>query len=344
MINKHTTQKNKQSSFEKPNLMLSILVISIFSLVGALINSSDASTGAPFFELTSSFADILEISSVLIILSLGMVACFRQRRRSLWILKNCKIVFVATLSLAFFSLSANATILIDFGTSDTSATTGTDIYNTIANSAGTAANHDFGTGINGGTPNGFAGTALVDDTGAATAVGFTLDVFNNGPGQTRGFNVTSGADSVAAGSFPGVEDFAVGDAFLVNNHTGNGTNTFGIDLTFTGLTAGQAYDIAVIGGTTAQDPSTYQVIAGTGDTDIENIAGVNAESLVQFQSVFADASGNITLRNTVNSSGTFQNTTINFASIMAVPEPSSVIFLGLGWLALLARRSRRALT
>lgn len=265
------------------------------------------------------------------------------RIRRLGNIMNCKIVFVATLSLAFFSLSANAAILLDFGSSDTSAATGTDIYNTIVDSAGSAANHDFGTGINGGTPNGFAGTALVDDTGAATAVGFTLDVFNNGPGQTRGFNSTLGSDSVAAGAFPSIEDFAVGDSFLVNNHTGNGANTFGLDLTFTGLTAGQAYDLAVIGGTTAQDPSTYQVIAGTGDTDIENIAGANLESLVQFQSVFADASGNITLRNTVNSSGTFQNTTIHFASIMAVPEPSSVIFLGLGGLALLARRSRRAL-
>lgn len=253
-----------------------------------------------------------------------------------------RVLFFSSLLSGIAVLSANAaTCIIDFGNASSAA---------YANAAPTA------------TAN--AGLALNDLNGTST--GWSVSVNNRG-------NSTDALPGTVWDSDPALDNFFTSlgvsgtvaqsmwrTGISLGQNTGSANSTF--TMTFSGLQAGGLYEISLASGRSSQTVMfNMDITAGTFDagswfdsggatgtvTDENSIrmgSGINGGQRVTTITVYADASGVITLNRGNQGNNDIYYSTLEFATIKSldvIPETSSAT-LGLLSLAGLSIRRKRS--
>lgn len=254
-----------------------------------------------------------------------------------------KYITLTLTAMSSFALSHSAladSVFVDFfnaSDADTAATgtnnTGTETYNIVALTGTTSANRPW-------VLTGETFTDLTNTDGSAGSIDLLLNTYNTDDGQRRGGSANNGNNFTHV-HVDGINDNAAGDALWMNNHNSN-TGDFGWVLTFTDLDDSILYDFTVL-ATSGNNAGSWSVTTGTGDTDNENY-GIDRDNVLSWTNVASDG-GTVVLTGAATatadiSGNTFRNAGIAFASVTAVPEPSSTALLGLGGLALLMRRRK----
>ena len=229
---------------------------------------------------------------------------------------------IITLS-AMVVTNASTVVYVDFGDNAQAAISSSDTYNTLTPSATGVTTSLEGSGE--------SFSNLVDTTGASTGVDLNVLVTSTG-GDVRGGETTTTHDSIT-----GIDDNALNDGFWVNN--GSITGEVSFVLTFSSLTA-SAYDIQLTSGSGLQRDTTWQISTGTGDASTTTITTANKLSSLATWSGVAPDSGEIVITGTYTADSAFNTGTVNFISLVAVPEPSSTALAALGGLALTFRRRK----
>ncbi|MFK7850970.1 MAG: PEP-CTERM sorting domain-containing protein [Akkermansiaceae bacterium] len=178
-------------------------------------------------------------------------------------------------------------------------------------------------------------SGLTDSTGAATGVNFA---------------VTYGSSRGLGGSIP----LEVTRTFWQNFTKGQNST-----ITFSGLTAGDLYNVALVSvsnssGSTEDSIGEFSTANNTTSPSLQAIDGstrnvstfVLGQNYVLFENVEVDASGEIQFLADAADIGEFDTNAYRLqlnafqleAVVPVIPEPSSITLLGLGALAMLRRR------
>lgn len=206
--------------------------------------------------------------------------------------------------------------------------------------AANAANADAGFQIQGG------GSTLYTGTNALLATPFS---FVGGTGGTvNGITLTVSNAGLATGTQPGGSTAApTSDAALVYDgydvYVAPAGSTAPV-LTFSGLTAGATYNVALYG---SNDPGGYALGAGAPTATVTAPGFTPSTPSIAlasglFSNVVASSTGTIAVQTFISNNNAFEFTGAQVAAVAAVPEASSAIgfgvLLALGGLAVVARK------
>lgn len=230
---------------------------------------------------------------------------------------------------------AGTTIILDFGTAGSGVWTdsGTNrTYNAVTTAAGLngVANNNIYTSGN-------LTSVVGGSTGWSVVVSKPATAGDIG---SQGLATWSGSPATAAAPFAGEAANALQDGFYINN---NAT----LVITFSGLTVGQAYDLAAFGALTGTTtPANFSLTTGTSASstvqslDLDTAAGTGLSAI--WANVAPDASGVIAF--SVNAVGgtSGRRTELNAVRLEAVPEPATYGLFGAaaGAAAIVIRRRR----
>ena len=171
-------------------------------------------------------------------------------------------------------------------------------------------------------------TAATANTGSVTDIGGTGVNLSLATNSSSAFG-NSGATNAALGYF----DANVARDFIHIYDTSIAEKT--ITLTFSGLDSSLFYNLSLAQG---EFSNAGQVNGQTLTADSQSV-GYGNNTYVSLTGLSADSSGNLEIVLTSNS-GAAAIASLSGLNLRAVPEPTSMSLLGLGGLALLARRKR----
>ena len=237
-------------------------------------------------------------------------------------------LLAASAVLATSSIASGVTLQIDFGLAD-------GVF------AGTAAPAGLTSTIWNGDINGDVAGGILDTNGDATSV--TIDLGEGANGATDFFDAVTIRNSSNTDAGNGVLGTALYQDWIFTS----GNDNLGARLS--GFAAGE-YDVFALVREPNQLGRTYDVGIGVGNTTDITTLGVQAIGAATNNDAFVAGQNFVQQRVTITDESDFitvlvDPTNAGFGTlaglqIVAVPEPSSVALLGLGFMSFVLRRKR----